>query len=761
MHARRLILATLVSLSSLAAGLSPAALAAETCPNAVSRQGPSAALPDCRAYEQLTPVDKGDATDLFSRGTGETLENPDRGYASADGDSFLLNAAFANFANGVSGRNTYIFSRGAGGWTTTPVVPPGLGVQSLEPAVFSPADGFAEVGVMDAIGSQTLSFAGDESARRRAALIGPPAGPFTTLSAEQFSFEEPDPNTKLVGASSDLSHVVLEGRNHELASGDTSQDSESSALYEAFDGRLRLVNVTSSGSLVSQCGAMLGQGTVVPGGTHDAVSGDGAKIFFTAPDPEAEGKGTGCWESSATPQVDPPQLYMRENGSRTVEISAPAPGVTIGTIANPLLPAVYAGASTNGANVFFESETALTADDKTHAPELYDYNTETATLTRVTRGESGEAEGNLDFVAAISSAEGAEGTQVYFAAFGELAAGAPVPGPEQVNLYRYATGTGRTTYIATIGSREYPMVKSEIISRIWYLGSAFPSKSLALATSANWYATADGQYLVFASYQPVTGYDNAAAPDGRCENLLPGGTAPELCTEVYRYDAADNAIVCVSCGPSGVHEVGDAMFARSALESPAGEPQRPVSEDGSFVFFDSSNALVAQAVSGLVHVYEWHDGAISLISSLSDPGNAYFMGSSADGSDVFFGTHAQLTQQDTDQSGDLYDARIDGGFAGLAPPACTATGCQGIPAAPPIFATPASVTFEGVGDFPPNAGKLVKAKAKPQTAAQKRAEALKACKRDRSDRQRTRCDKAARKRYGSAHKSNQTDRRGS
>lgn len=236
MVARRLILATAVSLSLLDVCVlfaAPVAVA-EPCPNAASRQGPSVGLPDCRVYEQLTPVDKGDATDLFSRGTGETAENPDRGYASDSGNGFLLLTNQANFANGVSGKNTYVFSRGSDGWVTTPVAPAGLGVQSVLPAVFDPATGFAEVGVTDTIGSQTLTFGGDESARQVANLIGPAAGPFRTLSMEQFSLETP--NTKMVGASADLSHVVLEGHNHELAPGDTGQDSESSALYESSDG---------------------------------------------------------------------------------------------------------------------------------------------------------------------------------------------------------------------------------------------------------------------------------------------------------------------------------------------------------------------------------------------------------------------------------------------------------------------------------------------------------------------------------------------
>jgi hypothetical protein len=113
-----------------------------------------------------------------------------------------------------------------------------------------------------------------------------------------------------------------------------------------------------------------------------------------------------------------------------------------------------------------------------------------------------------------------------------------------------------------------------------------------------------------------------------------------------------------------------------------------------------------------MHVYEFHDGRIFPISAPGAASDSFFLGSDATGENVFFSTYSQLVAQDKDQASDLYDARIDGGFEGLAPPACTGTGCQGVPGAPPIFATPASVTFAGIGNFPPAAPAVVKPKTK-------------------------------------------------
>jgi hypothetical protein len=68
-----------------------------------------------------------------------------------------------------------------------------------------------------------------------------------------------------------------------------------------------------------------------------------------------------------------------------------------------------------------------------------------------------------------------------------------------------------------------------------------------------------------------------------------------------------------------------------------------------------------------------------------------------------------LTPEDDGEAYSLFDARV-GGSVPPGPPVCAGTGCQGVPAPPPTFATPASVTFAGVGNFPapPPVGTVVK-----------------------------------------------------
>jgi len=114
------------------------------------------------------------------------------------------------------------------------------------------------------------------------------------------------------------------------------------------------------------------------------------------------------------------------------------------------------------------------------------------------------------------------------------------------------------------------------------------------------------------------------------------------------------------------------------------------------VFFDTADALVPRVSAGVLRVYEWHDGTISLITSPQDPNDSFYLGSSANGGDVFFGTHAQLVTQDTDSSGDLYDARIGGGFpASAAGAPCIGDACLGAASTHSAMLSPATAAFAG------------------------------------------------------------------
>jgi hypothetical protein len=721
----------------------------------------SPGLPDNRAYELLTPPDKGSSGDMFGLppiNNGEFL-NRDVGYPSESGDEFLLQttAAFGPFP--ASGNNAYVFSRSQQAWTYTSLSSPSLGVQGVFPLVFDPAD-LSRVGVEDRIGS-TSSVAGS----LYSSLIGPPGGPYTNLHSDSAVYslgERSEEATEIVGASHDLDQVVLESKNHALAPGAEEQDKGSNALYESTGAgectiettNCTLINVQSNGELVSRCGAVLGLGTFslgVPfepespagngtegtsGKIHNAVSADGSRVIFTAPDPFAVNDGPGCWGGLASPQTNPPQLYTRSHGT-TIEVSAPEAGAP--EVGGRYI-AKYVGASEDGSRIFFVSEAELTkSDEGIHDSELYEWRAEgvksatgpctetTGCLTRVSAGEAGSPAATAGSGVFAVPQVSAEGSAVYFLAQGQLTATQPPAPAGELNVYYYDTTTSTTTYVATVSSFDW--TRTNGIKQGAY-GVGFDPRE-------DWYTTPDGRYLLFGSTLKLT-----SQPD-------PGGL------QLYRYQAQSaelpsGELQCVSCAPEGIQPVPNPSsgFSRSALETPDAEPVSAMSNDGSYVFFDTAQALVPQDTNGTLDVYEWHEGTVSLISSGQDSTPSYFLGASPDGSNVFFGTHARLVPQDTDTAGDLYDARIcTTEDPCIKPPPgettqCEGAACQNPP--PPLAApTPMTLTLASSGNL---TGKALN-QPRSLTRAQRLSRALVACRKG-PKRKRGSCEKQARKRYG-------------
>jgi hypothetical protein len=662
----------------------------------------SSALPDNRGYELVTPPNKGSAEDMFA--STETWPgaffNNDRGYPSDSGESFLLQtmAAFGPFPASVS--NVYVFRRTAGAWQTTSLASPSEGAQNLSTSTFDPTT-LSQIAFEDVAKSSTGG-----GGQRQESLVGPPGGPYTTVSENE--------DTKIAGASHDMSRVVVESLNHTLAPGAENDAAGSTVLYE-WAGGAGCAPATSSCTLVDggdvgQCGAVLGQGQRgrLGGGTHNAVSADGSRLFFTAPDPVAQNDGTGCWNPNTDQNA--PQLYARA-GDETIEASAPEAGVTEGGGPPLRYPAVYVGAAEDGSKVFFVTETWVTRDHPTgHDLELYEWNVQTKTATRISAGEAGSpamSEGaSVGFIPAVS----ANGRAVYFTASGRLASNVPSSpgGIVPIYLYRYDTVVHEIRYVATVSRIDYP---GGLVSVS--LGQ------IALEPQANWYTTPNGDYLLFGSVHSVTGYDNTATSSGRCL-LIDQVNADDLrlCAEVYRYHyepetPAGGSIVCMSCNANGEPPISNAFFGHSAgADMPAGGPVRAMSDDGSYAFFDSASPLVPSASNGTLDVFEWEapgtggcelqQGCVHLVSSGEDPAPSYFLGASSDGHDVFFGTHARLVPQDTDTAGDIYDARIcepEHGNPCIQPPSGRTGQCEGAAcentAASPIEVSPASLTFAG------------------------------------------------------------------
>ena len=114
----------------------PQAIAEGSCPNEALRTGPSASLPDCRAYEQVTPHDKEGSEEIF-HSLEYGLENAGV-VVGEDGDHIEFDGQFVHW--GSAGGSPYFFSRTADGWHMTPGTPqPEAGIEShYLPELFNP-----------------------------------------------------------------------------------------------------------------------------------------------------------------------------------------------------------------------------------------------------------------------------------------------------------------------------------------------------------------------------------------------------------------------------------------------------------------------------------------------------------------------------------------------------------------------------------------------------------------------------------------------
>jgi hypothetical protein len=110
--------------------------------------------------------------------------------------------------------------------------------------------------------------------------------------------------------------------------------------------------------------------------------------------------------------------------------------------------------------------------------------------------------------------------------------------------------------------------------------------------------------------------------------------------------AGHDSIDLVSIGPAGGNGAATVAYAGA-------------SEDGTRVFFQTVESLVATDTDGRTDVYERAGGVTTLVSTGSSGGNgafnAFFSGASADGKRVFFGTTERLEPGDTDGQNDVYE----------------------------------------------------------------------------------------------------------
>ena len=657
---------------TLTAPAPASAVSSEACPNEAFRTGDSAHLPDCRAYEQLTPVDKNGAQEPFHYAA--SLD--DAVLVGEDGDNVVLEAEGTDYREGPdAGQSPYLFSREVSGWgMIAGLAQPQAGVRRYAPQVYS--SDLTQVASSSEYKTSTESESADVEYD-----LGPVGGPYRTVaSVPRQDVEGENGSTEQfagwVGGDPSLSKLVLETQDHTLISEEeTGTQSGWSDLYEytARNGLAQL-NVSSEGTTIGSCGAHLVDGyedakseRIGDGdGSPHNVSADGSLVFFEA----VPGKKCGVDEEA-------PDLYMRVNGSETVDIGEYR----------------FLAANAEGSRLLLQSETGA------KEAVLYDTGSQTSTpLPELTGIELTNAE--LVVSADLSTA--------YFAGAG--------------GLNRYDINGGKLEYL--FAANPPPSGQG---------GSA-----LELAVSA------DGRYIYF------EGSVGGLPGDGTLEQ---GGNSHEEAAQVYRYDNDERVVECVSCASSYDPVPNQPAFLHSSDAQPSIRGSVPldtsISGNGDYAFFTTPAALVPQDIDGEIEIetgpgsvnpdlghttspssdiYEWRangvsgcgqlDGCLALITNGRGGYKSLLLGSADEGRDVFVYTREKLVPQDNDTAGDIYDARVEGGFPPPPPrpTECEADACSTPPSAP-VDSTPASLTFTGVGNVLPvaPAGKpVVKKKAPPK-----------------------------------------------
>jgi hypothetical protein len=717
---------------------------ADSCPNAALRaQQHASLLPECRAYEMVSPTDKAGA---------DIAAVPRRTQSAIDGNSikYISKTAFGDAIGSEAPGAEYIADRGEGGWLTHSINPEQGSVffATLDPSGYVGVSPDLTKGVFFA---RTPVLPGHPNVEHlqnlylRTDLQSAGTGHYELLS-DAFAPIAPRKGQytyagiSLDGASADWSHITFETDDN-LTADTNGLDPTLPKLYEWHDG-----TVTYAGILPdSACGSppCVAQGSVGGSGagvaapsiggsgepetpydwTTKSISTDGSRVVVEA-NPVERLYGSGFIDEKEIFG----NLYMRIDKERTVQLNAserstPDP--------RGKLLARFLAATSDDSKVFFETEEALTDDAKAPDNNLYMYDASAPagkhlTLITLDRETSDDGGGYKRVEQVPQPAISTDGSFIYFLGAQKLIPGQPDIPSDAHALYVWHDGTLRFVTFHTSAKKGDDRRWGESGVTRW--------------APDDFRMSADGRKIVFDSISRSVAEQAGVRYSG-----------PTL--EFYVYDYDTGRITCASCNPDGelaTSEPGFETATNAPLETATQHLSNAMSSDGRYVFFDTGDALVAQDTNGQRDVYEYdtQTAEAHLLSDGTCACGATFAEASPDGSNVFFTTDQRLVSIDTDNNTDLYDARVDGGLAAqnaTVPPACQGEECRGPAVGAPVFSTPSSASFAGSGN--PVAAK---SGASPKSRAKRKrptlAQALKACKR-KPKRARAKCRARVRKTY--------------
>lgn len=717
------------------------------CPNESLRSGFAALLPDCRAYEMVTPLDKGNGDITVLKTTSGDL--PAVLQESAVSGERLAYGSYRAFGDAQSAPYTtqYVAQRSASGWSSHAISPPRTNIvvsaakaTDTEFREFSPDLCQSWLVTLSNPPLAPGAAEGEENLYRRDDGICGGETDYKALATVQPGAKQESRELELQGVADEGADVIYVSNAEVpgLGSGGVHHEVH---LYEASPtGEPLMLCVLPSGEQVS--GPCTAGGGIEGGADTDgrrmslqhAISSNGSRVFWTA----SRGR--------------PGKIYLRENPLATGEECVYARSAcTIAVSKQAEVDSKSSGsefrlASEDGSRAVFTTEGGSGSED------LYEFAVDGETTRLIAHKVAG----------LLGASEGA--TRIYLVSSEVLTGEANSEGSFAVegkpNLYLYRAGGGEGsssppaasafTFIGTFSKADVEFLENDV--------TVLPAYHLARVSP-------DGLHVAFVSAARLTGYDNTDQANGEADS------------EVYLYDASPEAgqgqLLCASCEPGGARPVGRRILGSNGYQTfaatiPSWEnslyASRALAKDGSRLFFDSFDALDTRDTNGQEDVYEWempgvgscsersgtyspvNGGCVNLISSGQSTRDSQFVDASPSGDDVFFATLSSLVPQDPGLV-DIYDARVDGGFpASQAEVTCEGEACQA-PANPPAFKTPGSLQFEGRGNLAstrPHAKRKGKAKH-PATRQARKRRAARTCRHEHRAKRRRACETRLRK----------------
>jgi hypothetical protein len=665
-----------------------------SCPNAHVRQETrSTYLPDCRAYELVSPPDAGSVIFSPSQWPLDRVLNENDPYGQGDGNTWPVNTGlavsparftfFGGFGavpgldppNTARGTDMYMSTRTATGWTTTL---PGLtGSETIEAGRHAC--------------SETLDLCSDH---KEGAILWPVPkdhAPFMfTASGERLrqvptNIDQVPGGHNFSGAerwSPDFGHFVFSSTNVAFT-----PDGQTGGVGSAYDNDVGQGTV----DLISRLGSGTDPLTHIPqngSSTHaiefPAISADGSHILM-----ETQGGPGG-----------PFRLYLRVNGAVTYDIANGA-------------AAEFVGMTRNGSTVYFTSSSALTPGDEDANVDLYRWSEADDSLTRISQG-NGQGNGSSCNISGADPWTSSCDVQ-------------PL-NPERLHLFSQLG-------MRSVGGFD-DVIADQSGDVYFYSPEILDPERPGIPNLRNLYVYREGTVRLVAVFDRRTQVDRMQiSPDGDHAAIL---TEARLTSydnrrfrQMYTYDATARQIRCASCNPSGLPPVADVAASQGG----------PFMADDGRTFFATKDALVDRDANGeKIDVYEYVGGRPQLIttglgsrdSTGGATGAVFTIGNdiglesvSADGVDVFFSTFETLTRGDLNGPRvKFYDARTGGGFLQepeLAPCAA-ADECHGADSSPPpaaVIGTSGNLGATGNVQTPRKKKLQKRKRAKKKKAAQR------------------------------------------